>query len=87
MTLPNFVTSVTGFDLHDNVTDTAPIQDPDRLVFSDENVADDPMRYVTAVNLSNYVLGNLVPADIPASITRDDEVRGMGQGGATRNCL
>ena len=74
VTLPNFVTSVTGFDLHDNVTDTAPIQDPDRLVFSDENVAGDPMRYVTAVDLSNYVLGNLVPADIPASIARDDEI-------------
>ena len=74
VTLPNFVTSVTGFDLHDSVTTAGTVMDPDRFVFSDENVAGDPMRYIRADNLADYVIGKIVPADIPASIARDDEI-------------
>ena len=81
VTLPNFVTTVSGFDIHDNVTDTAPIQDPDRLIFSNENVAGDPMQYTRADDLSAYVLGKIVPANIPDSIARDDEIEEWARAG------
>ena len=43
------------FDIHDDVTQSASIADSDRLVFSDEGSAGDPMRYTTAANLANYM--------------------------------
>ena len=42
------------FDIHDNLT-SATIADADRLAFSDEGSAGDPMRYITATNLANYI--------------------------------
>ena len=45
----------TAFDLHDDVTQSATIVDADRLVFSDESAAGDPMRYTTAANFANYL--------------------------------
>ena len=43
------------FDIHDDVTQSATIADADRLPFSDEGSAGDPMRYTTAANLANYM--------------------------------
>ena len=50
------------------------MQDPDRFIFSNENVAGDPTQYTRADALSDYVLGNIAPGDIPDSIARDAEV-------------
>ena len=47
--------TIPDFDLHDTVTQSATIADPDRLAFSDEQTAGDPMRYTTAANLATYV--------------------------------
>ena len=76
ITLPDYLTAadVTGFDIHDGVTDTAPIQDPDRIIFSNENVAGDPTQYTRADNLADYVLGKIAPVNIPDSIARDAEI-------------
>ena len=76
VTLPNFLVAadVTDFDIHDVVTTPANIQGADRFIFSDENVANDPMRYIRADGLSDYVLGRLQDSDIPATLTRDTEV-------------
>ena len=76
ITLPNYLTAadVVSFDIHDGVTDTAPVQDPDRFIFSNENVAGDPTQYIRADGLSDYVLGNIAPVHIPDSIARDGEI-------------
>ena len=77
ITLPDYLTAadVTGFDIHDGVTDTAPIQDPDRIIFSNENVAGDPTQYIRADDhFADYVLGKLAPVNIPDSIARDAEI-------------
>ena len=42
------------FDIHDNLT-SATIADADRLAFSDEGSAGDPMRFSTAANLADYM--------------------------------
>ena len=49
--------AVTGgsFDIHDDVTNSATIVDSDRLAFSDEGTAGDPMRYTTASSLADYM--------------------------------
>ena len=74
--LPNFLTAgdVTDFDIHDGVVTPANIQGADRFIFSDESVANDPMRYVRADGLSDYVLGRIQDSDIPSTLTRDSEV-------------
>ena len=43
------------FDIHDDVTTVATIADADRIPFSDEGSAGDPMRYTTAANLADYM--------------------------------
>ena len=48
------------FDIHDSVADTAPVQDPDRFIFSNENVAGDPTQYTRADDLADYVLNKIV---------------------------
>ena len=47
--------TIPDFDLHDTVTQSATIVDADRLAFSDEGTAGDPMRYSTAANLADYM--------------------------------
>ena len=42
------------FDIHDNLT-SATIADADRMAFSDEGSAGDPMRYTTAANIADYM--------------------------------
>ena len=76
ITLPNYLTAadVTSFDIHDGVADTAPVQDPDRFIFSNENVAGDPTQYTRADDLADYVLGKIAPIHIPDSIARDAEI-------------
>ena len=76
ITLPDYLTAadVTSFDIHDGVADTAPVQDPDRFIFSNENVAGDPTQYTRADDLADYVLGKIAPIDIPDSIARDAEI-------------
>ena len=76
ITLPDYLTAadVTSFDIHDGVADTAPVQDPDRFIFSNENVAGDPTQYIRADGLSDYVLGNIAPVHIPDSIARDADI-------------
>ena len=76
ITLPNYLTAadVTSFDIHDGVADTSPVQDPDRFIFSNENVAGDPTQYTRADNLADYVLGKIAPIHIPDSIARDAEI-------------
>ena len=44
-----------AFDIHDDITTAATIVDADRLPFSDEGTAGDPMRYTTAANLADYL--------------------------------
>ena len=62
ITLPNYITAadVSDFDIHDSVADTAPVQDPDRFIFSNENVAGDPTQYTRADDLADYVLNKIV---------------------------
>ena len=74
--LPDFLTAadVSVFDIHDVVTTPANIQAADRFIFSDESVADDPMRYARADALVPYVLGHIADSDIPGTLTRDSEV-------------
>ena len=43
------------FDIHDDVTTGATIVDDDRIPFSDEGSAGDPMRYTTASALADYM--------------------------------
>ena len=43
------------FDIHDDVTQAAAVADADRIPFADEGSAGDPMRYITATNLANYI--------------------------------
>ena len=76
ITLPDYLTAadVVSFDIHDGVADTAPVQDPDRFIFSNENVAGDPTQYIRADGLSDYVLGNIAPVHIPDSIARDADI-------------
>ena len=76
VTLPNFLVAddVSVFDIHDVVTTPANIQAADRFIFSDESVADDPMRYARADALVPYVLGHIAESDIPGTLTRDSEV-------------
>ena len=62
------------FDIHDSVADTASVQDPDRFIFSNENVAGDPTQYTRADDLADYVLDKIVANDIPPSIARDAEI-------------
>ena len=61
--LPDFLTAsdVSDFDIHDVVTTPANIQAADRFIFSDESVANDPMRYIRGrmVSLMPYVLGQV----------------------------
>ena len=47
--------TIPDFDLHDTVTQSATIVDADRLAFSDEGTAGDPMRFSTAANLADYM--------------------------------
>ena len=47
--------TIPDFDLHDTVTTAATIVDADRMAFSDEGTAGDPMRYTTAANLADYM--------------------------------
>ena len=49
------VAAGTSFDIHDDVTTGATIVDADRIPFSDEGSAGDPMRYTTAANLADYM--------------------------------
>ena len=74
--LPDFLVAadVAVFDIHDTVTTPANIQAADRFIFSDESVADDPMRYARADALVPYVLGHIAESDIPGTLTRDNEV-------------
>ena len=74
--LPDFLVAadVAVFDIHDTVTTPANIQAADRFIFSDESVADDPMRYARADALVPYVLGHIAESDIPGTLTRDSEV-------------
>ena len=44
----------TVFDIHDDLTSET-IADTDRLAFSDEGSAGDPMRFTTAANLADYM--------------------------------
>ena len=76
ITLPDYLTAadVTSFDIHDGVADTSPVQDPDRFIFSNENVAGDPTQYTRADDLADYVLGKIAPLHIPNSIARDAEI-------------
>ena len=43
------------FDIHDDVTDPATINDDDRIVFSDEGTSGDPMRYARAASVRMYM--------------------------------
>ena len=45
-----------GFDIHDDVTTPVTPNAGDRMIVSDESGAGDPMRYVTLLNLTNFVL-------------------------------
>lgn len=54
------ITAGGTFDIHDDVTQSATIADADRVPFSDENAAGDPMRYTTAANLANYVQDEII---------------------------
>ena len=49
------VAAGTSFDIHDDVTTGATIVDDDRVPFSDEGSAGDPMRYTTASALADYM--------------------------------
>ena len=46
----NIPDAATPFDLHDDVTTSATIAGSDRILFSDEGVSGDPMRYTTFTN-------------------------------------
>ena len=48
----------TVFDIHDDLS-SATIADADRMAFSDEGSAGDPMRYTSAANLANYMQGEV----------------------------
>ena len=52
--------TIPDFDLHDTVTMSATIADADRLAFSDEGTAGDPMRYTTAANFADYIADRVV---------------------------
>ena len=57
------------FDIHDDVGTAATIADNDRIPFSDEGSAGDPMRFTTAANLADYMQ---VEVDLSANrITSD----------------
>ena len=70
------------FDIHDGVTTLATPANSDRLVFSDENVTGDPMRYATIGHLVSHVATNvfLNTSRITAGILDTDR---MGSGTAT----
>ena len=76
ITLPNYLTAadVADFDIHDSVADEGSVQNPDRFIFSNENVAGDPTQYTRADDLADYVLNQIVEADLPPSIARDAEI-------------
>ena len=60
-----FTTTVTAFDIKDDVTQSATIANTDRLIFSDESAAGDPNRYTTFQNFRTAL-------NIPASATGFD---------------
>ena len=76
----------TSFDIHDDITTGATIVDADRVPFSDEGSAGDPMRYTTAESLADYMQAEirisatvitsdtLADARIPSTIARDTEI-------------
>ena len=70
-TFTNFKTALaiptaTAFDLHDDVTTAlTTLAGADRFVVSDESVSGDPNRYITGTNVSTFVRGEIVAADIP----------------------
>ena len=76
ITLPNYLTAadVADFDIHDSVADEGSVQNPDRFIFSNENVAGDPTQYTRADDLADYVIDQIVEADLPPSIARDAEI-------------
>ena len=49
----NIPAAATGFDLHDDVTNSATISNSDRILFSDEGEAGDPNRYTTFENFKS----------------------------------
>ena len=61
----NIPAAATPFDLHDNVTTSATIAGSDRILFSDEGVSGDPMRYTTFTNFKAAL-------NIPAAATGFD---------------
>ena len=75
--------TIPDFDLHDTVTQSATIADPDRLAFSDEGSAGDPMRYTTALNLAGYVLSDdsVGPDEMDPDSATAGQVMIIGSGG------
>ena len=66
--------TISSFDLHRDVTtEGTTIADSDRFIFSDENQAGDPMRYLTAVNLFDS-FRDIASTGITTVIQADDRM-------------